>query len=612
MDIPKQLRREGFRFVKIVENKKVPIGNAWQKYGYKYNDAELEKHDGNYGIICGYGDLVIVDCDDLEVAEILEEKLPTFRVKTPNGNHFYYTCDVPEDAQNYYVLKKEGKSLGELRIRNCQCLIPPSRIDEKEYRVATPDDSIRKTTFLELREAIKNYLVFEPAQRGGVAEQEKGVNVDYLNLNRLTKRLIKEPISREELQKLGFSSRSERDQSIISALIRAGYESKIKAVFENYPCGEKYKEKGANGGAYLKHSIEKAKAYLKKHNIVVPAAPEDKEEHQVICLSKLMEKSLPNVEYFIEPFIPKNTVILLGGRAGVGKSLCDLMIGISIVSGRKFLNKYFVSQNKNVLIYDLENGERDIYWRTKYMLDGLEMTHKDIEGLSISYDFNKLDVASEFEFAKRFDVIILDSYRRFLKGDESVSEITDRFYRQFLKPLRKLGKTIIIIHHFRKTKPEDIGDEDIQDMFRGSTDLPAQVDIIYGITKGRERISEDGMITSFNINLSKGKNRLGLPIKDIVISVCKDDYYKKTTFQFKDYGYLDPNEGVMETIIEMLKRTGGMKRSSIIDILKKKIRISTPAIDRLLASMVNDEKIQKSRYGVYEASECDTNEQTTL
>ena len=49
---------------------------------------------GNYGILGGYGDLIIIDADDEGLSQVIKEGLPnTFTVKTPlKGCHFYFYC----------------------------------------------------------------------------------------------------------------------------------------------------------------------------------------------------------------------------------------------------------------------------------------------------------------------------------------------------------------------------------------------------------------------------------------------------------------------------------------------------------------------------------------
>lgn len=81
------------------------------------------------------------------------------------------------------------------------------------------------------------------------------INVDSLPINYGTKKLIKEGEAR--------GKRSEAIMSVVDSLVRAGVsEHYIFSVFENYPIGEKYREKGSSKERWLKSHIKKAKGFV--------------------------------------------------------------------------------------------------------------------------------------------------------------------------------------------------------------------------------------------------------------------------------------------------------------------------------------------------------------
>jgi hypothetical protein len=62
-----------------------------------------------------------------------------------------------------------------------------------------------------------------------------------------------------------YKSRSEADQAVITALVRAqAKDDEIRAIFARYPIGEKYRE-GA-GDKYLHHSIATAKRFIRERS----------------------------------------------------------------------------------------------------------------------------------------------------------------------------------------------------------------------------------------------------------------------------------------------------------------------------------------------------------
>jgi hypothetical protein len=332
---------------------------------------------------------------------------------------------------------------------------------------------------------------------------------------------------------------------------------------------------------------------------------EPKAIHEKIVLSDLLGRELPQTNFIVDPILPEGCLILIGGKASEGKSIFSLAMSMCIAAKPQFII-FDVPKNKKVLYYDLENGQQVVYWRGRYIADGFGIPPNDLNNMHISEDFNRQDIEAEFNFAKDYDIIVLDSYRRFLKGDESDSEITDKFYNQFLKPLKELKKTIIILHNFRKSRPEDMTDSDLQDLFRGSSDIAAQVDLIFGIIKFNEKTEDKS--SSFDLNIMKAKNRLGLPIKDMIITVYKDDNDRQTTFNFKKFGYIDPNEPVVNFILSMFVGEKILRRGAIITEVKDRFRCSIPTIDRILKGMVSEEHIIKNKQGSYSLRGVDNND----
>ena len=76
------------------ENLKVAFEKDWQKTAnYQFDDPKLLSHRGNYGVCCGYGDLHILDCDDLARWKELEILLlipSTFTIESRPGHRQYY------------------------------------------------------------------------------------------------------------------------------------------------------------------------------------------------------------------------------------------------------------------------------------------------------------------------------------------------------------------------------------------------------------------------------------------------------------------------------------------------------------------------------------------
>ena len=82
MSVPPSLQNMSFRFCLV--NGKIPIEKDWQNSNnYPYNHPKLCLHQnrGNYGVLGGYGNLLILDFDNIEAQEeSLPQLPPTFSV----------------------------------------------------------------------------------------------------------------------------------------------------------------------------------------------------------------------------------------------------------------------------------------------------------------------------------------------------------------------------------------------------------------------------------------------------------------------------------------------------------------------------------------------------
>ena len=149
MEIPKQLQNLDFRFVLIRPRDKAPYEMQWQKIrNYAFNHRRLEIHKGNLGIVAGFGNLLILDIDDLNLIDEFDKKCKTFSIKTGSGGrHFYFLCDE-KFQRSYYVL---GSKQGELRCTNSQVVVPGSTHPNGNKYMVHNDSPIQKITKKEIR-----------------------------------------------------------------------------------------------------------------------------------------------------------------------------------------------------------------------------------------------------------------------------------------------------------------------------------------------------------------------------------------------------------------------------------------------------------------------------
>ncbi|MSU54553.1 MAG: hypothetical protein EXS48_01800 [Candidatus Staskawiczbacteria bacterium] len=93
--VPWQLQKAEFGFVKLKSKDKRPFEQNWQNTPYHFTEiGKWFASGGNYGVMGGYGGLIIIDSDAFAVKQAVESKLPpTFTVRSSgNKRHSYYLC----------------------------------------------------------------------------------------------------------------------------------------------------------------------------------------------------------------------------------------------------------------------------------------------------------------------------------------------------------------------------------------------------------------------------------------------------------------------------------------------------------------------------------------
>ena len=139
--IAEQLRNPDFRFNLIRKKRKEAIEKEWEKeVNYKFYDKKLINYinsGGNFGIIGGFGNLILIDSDSKEVDEKCKLLPETFTIKTGSKveykKHYYYFCD--EKFKMRFSKEKVG-DLGDIRSSGQYVIAPNStHPDGDKYKV---------------------------------------------------------------------------------------------------------------------------------------------------------------------------------------------------------------------------------------------------------------------------------------------------------------------------------------------------------------------------------------------------------------------------------------------------------------------------------------------
>ncbi len=181
--------------------------------------------------------------------------------------------------------------------------------------------------------------------------------------------------------------------------------------------------------------------------------------------------------YLIRPWLTDQTITLVAGHAGAGKSVLLLNLAAAFATGGKFLGRWTLPR-KRVLYFDLELSERQ--QRRRFNL--IESEFGRLDGLSFVLTEGAFDPDRFSTTVERLqpEVVIFDPLTRALHSlgyDENKPE-TQGFFVDHLYPIRATGALVLVAHH--SNKPEGGADGRrrglTQHQVRGSTAIVAAVD----------------------------------------------------------------------------------------------------------------------------------------
>jgi Holliday junction resolvasome RuvABC ATP-dependent DNA helicase subunit/archaellum biogenesis ATPase FlaH len=197
-------------------------------------------------------------------------------------------------------------------------------------------------------------------------------------------------------------------------------------------------------------------------------------------------KQFGGLTYLIDQFLPTNSLIILAGREGTGKSLLAGAIIKAILSDDediRLFGKYEVFRGGPVLSIDEENPGMLL----KERIDKFFVEYKGkIVGVKHPFEclhFQKIKLEDRTNFKRLVEkirefnpvLLVIDSLSKIHKGSEASQQkigIVMEKLRELVNAGEKQGMAVLVIHHHSKAGS-----------IRGSTVIPADVDIEYSLKR---------------------------------------------------------------------------------------------------------------------------------
>jgi len=485
MEIPKQLQNKEFRFVKlglwnewarygkdqnrrpkIIEKKiinpenislidkkiwkplgKAPFEVAWQsEKNYCFDDPSLIQHINkgrNFGIIGGYGKLVVLDIDKKELGEELEKQLDTFTIKTGSGGkHFYFLVKGITSLANEVFGDK-----GELRLKNYQVVSCPCRHPTGNYYEIVKDIKIKEVSSEYIEDLVK------PLRENTELKNNKELETKETD-----------------------RTRSAKEYGKVIEAIRKGMNK--EQVFKEM---EIYSKWASSPEAYQELTYKKALAIVDKEKPTKPKeTPVRVDDLDIKTIMDYVKLKI-NKNYIVQDFLHPETLTMLYSPPAMFKSLTVMDMALSISKGIDFMG--LKTKKHNVLYCDGENADIIIKERLVKFCKGKRMKRRPnnfyILKNALLMDEKKnvhLGVLMALENAiekYKIKVVVFDTLHRFAYYDENRADDINMLYTKVFKHLiNNFGVTILFLHHSKK----DGG-------YRGSGDFLGMVDVSYKVLR---------------------------------------------------------------------------------------------------------------------------------
>jgi hypothetical protein len=335
--------------------------------------------------------------------------------------------------------------------------------------------------------------------------------------------------------------------------------------------------------------VEKLISEFKTPKLV--ANPDDVFKHGITA-RELKDMNIQEAKWLVEDIIPKG-LTLLAGKPKVGKSYFLLNLALALSAGEKAFNIISTEPSK-VLYLGLEEPTIRTKSRIESILDDGEWSENlHIFGLGTwlkSDDGGHDHLELWMKEHPDTKLIIIDTLAKW-KSPKKKSNRTE--YEEEYQSVEKLhtfaGKhdvAVIVAHHARKTKADDIFDEII-----GGSGLQAAVDTLTVLSHNKKD-SISSRIYNYR-GRDIGEGNMVFKFEENGRMILSDE-------NASDYN----KESVQRRIIQdCIESHGSIKRGDLVDILSRNKQVGK-GVDVILRKMVDTGRIEKLGTGKYAYKGC--------
>lgn len=290
-------------------------------------------------------------------------------------------------------------------------------------------------------------------------------------------------------------------------------------------------------------------------------------------LGDFLSKKLPDREFIIQPCLPRQGLVMIFAKRGVGKTYFALFLACKIANGLNLFNdKWRIGRKWKVLYIDGEMAANAMQERLKTFAndscdnDNLSIITRDlqVDGIMPNLATEEGQQAIEHH-VKEADVVIVDNLSTLVScGKENEAASWDPVANWALRQ-RSCGKSIIFIHHAGKDNNQ-----------RGTSKKEDILDTVINLKHPSNYNSKEG--ARFEIHFEKSRGFAGEDAKPFEVKLhLNDNQASWEVFEL---------EGLEEKRVVELASAGGLSQRDIAH----ETGLSLSKVNRILMRWKEEEK----------------------